>query len=78
MYEFTEKQLKDLAYFQKNVMSFMSDDALRFRHLLISGEKIIKAFDGLDQAADYAVLHYEKGEYIIEQVIDENEIVNFM
>ncbi|MCL1789183.1 MAG: hypothetical protein FWG33_02395 [Oscillospiraceae bacterium] len=78
MYEFTETQVKDLDYFRANVLKFMGDNSLRFRHIIISGEKIIKSFDGLDKAVEYAAGNLKKGEYIIEQVIDENEIVNMI
>ncbi|MCL2070781.1 MAG: hypothetical protein FWH07_00915 [Oscillospiraceae bacterium] len=78
MNEFTEKQLKDLDYFSANVAQFFKDNSLRFRHIIISDAKIVKSFDALDKAVDYAVQNLKKGEYIIEQVINEDEIVNFV
>jgi len=78
MFEFTERQIKDLDFFRANVMKFMGDNSLRFRHVIISGEKIVKSFEGLDKAVEYAAQNLKKGEYILEQVVDENEIVNII
>ena len=78
MYEFTQSQTKDLAYFRENVKAFLNDNALRFKHVIISNAKIVRSFDGLDQAAEHAATHLKRGEYIIMQVVDEDEIVNFV
>lgn len=78
MYDFTDSQKKDLAYFKENVSAFMNDNALRFKHVIISEGRIVKSFDMLDKAVEYCSENLKIGEYIIEQVIDENEIVNFV
>jgi hypothetical protein len=78
MYEFTPQQQKDLAYFRANVLGWLEDNTLRFKHVIIAEEEIIKAFDGLDTAVKYAVDNCKKGEYIIQQVVNEDDIVNFI
>jgi predicted DNA-binding WGR domain protein len=78
MRKFTEAQAKELAYFRENVAEFLKDNNLRFRHVLISGEQIVKSFDRIDLAAQYASENFKQGEYIIQQVIDENDLVNFV
>jgi len=78
MYDLTQSQIKDLSFFEGHVDSFMNDDKLRYKHLIIADCKVIESFDGLDTAVQYAAENLKPGEYIISQVLIEDEIVNFI
>jgi hypothetical protein len=78
MYEFTQTQIGDMAYFRENINEFLKDNALRFKQVIVSNKQIVKSFDGLDKAVQYAVKNLTKGEYIIQQVVNEDDMVNFV
>jgi len=78
MSDFTEKQKKNLAYFKAHLDEFLSDELLKDKHVIIVDGKIQKSFDTIESAIDYAVEHFEYGDYIIQQIIDESEAVGFI
>jgi hypothetical protein len=78
MYDLTQAQIKDLAYFDGHVEEFLADNNLRFKHVIIADCKIAETFDGLDLAVNYARDNLQRGEYIISQVVNDDEIVNFV
>jgi hypothetical protein len=78
MHNFTPTQIKDMAYFDGRLDEFLNDDSLRFKHLVISNMKVVKAFDPLDSALQYAIENFKPGEYIIQQAVNEDDMVNFV
>ena len=78
MNELTKTQLENLEYFHKNIGDFVNNSGLRFKHAVIANEEIAAAFDGIDAAVKYAVENLKKGDYIIQQIINEDDIVNFV
>ena len=78
MYDLTKTQIQDIDYFESNLKSFLKDKNLRFKQVIISNGEIVGVFDGLDTATAFAVENLKKGKYIIQQVVDENDMVNFV
>ena len=78
MNDFTEKQRKCLTFFKNNLALFLADSSLINRHVVIADEKIQGSFDTLDAALVYAIDNFRKGDYIIQQIINEAGIINFV
>ena len=78
MNDFTEKQKKDLAFFKDNLNDYLADDLLKNKFVIISGEKIQGCFDTLEAAVVFAVEKFRIGEFIIQQIIDESKVINFV
>jgi hypothetical protein len=78
MYDFTENQKRDIIFFENNLKSFLENDLLKFKHVVISNEKLQNCFDTLDAALTYAVDRFQRGDYIIQQIIDEEEVINYV
>ena len=78
MADFTEKQKESLAYFRVHLNEFLNDELLQDKHVIIMDGKIQKSFDTIESAVDYAIEHFEYGDYIIQQIIDESAAVGFI
>ena len=79
MNDFTDKQLKNIAYFRTNLTEFLNNELLRNKYLVIVNEKIQNSFDTIELAVNYAITTgLLPGEFIIQQVINEDEVVNFV
>jgi len=77
MNNFTEKQEKDIIFFKNSLSDFLTNDLLKHKFVVISNEKLQKSFDTLQSALEYAVENFNKGDYIIQQIIDDKEVINF-
>ena len=78
MKDFTEAQKKDLEYFKENLPIFSKDNLLKYKHVIISNQKIQNSFDKVEDAIDYAINTFKDGNFIIQQIVDENEVVNYL
>lgn len=74
-----DRQAANIEFFQKNLGTYLNDQLLRDKFLVISDKSIKGQFDNFENALTYAVTQkLEAGEFIIQQVIDEREIINFL
>ena len=73
-----QKQRKDIDYFKRHLDEFLADALLINKYAVISGEKIQNSFDTIDNAVSYAIDNFKVGDYIIQQIIDENKVINFV
>jgi hypothetical protein len=79
MYDFTQAQIKDLAFFDGHLQEFMNDMTMRFKHVIISNMKVVGVFDNIEQAVQHITdNNLKRGEYILQQIVDEEEMVNFV
>jgi hypothetical protein len=78
MKKLTEKQGKCLAFFKSNLSDWIKDDLKKNKYAVISDESIRGIFDTNEAAFDYAVDNLHTGSYIIQRIVDENEIVSFL
>jgi hypothetical protein len=76
--DFTEKQIKDIAYFKSHLEEFLNNELLKDKHVVISDEKIQKSFDTFVAAADYAIDNFKPGNFIIQEIVDPKKIINFV
>lgn len=78
MSDFTEDQKKCINYYKLNLKDWLAEELKRDKYVVISDETIKGIYDTIDMAFDYAVNNLPKGSYIIQRIVDENAIVNFI
>jgi len=74
----TENQKKDIAFFNKNLDAWAGDPLYRMKYVVISGLKMTGTYDTFEAALESAVVAHGNGNYIIQQILPENETVNFL
>ncbi len=71
-------QEKNIDYFYKNLNKFLQNQKLFGKYLVINKCEIIESFDNFASALKFAAGNLPENEYIIQEVIDEEEKVNFL
>ena len=71
-------QEQNLEFFQQNLDAWLQDPVYKHKHLVIHEQKIHGSYDQPGTAFEYAVANLPQGEFIIQQVIDENEVASFL
>ena len=78
MVDFTEMQKKCISFFENNIEEWLKDELKKNKHIVIHDEKIVGIYDTIGNAVDYAYENLEAGTYIIQEIIDENEVVSYL
>jgi len=74
----TEEQKQDIAYFNENIETWAKNPLYRLKFVIISGKELKGIYDTFEAALGAAVVAYGSGEYIIQQILPEDETVNFL
>ena len=74
----TEKQTQDIAYFNENLEIWASNPLYKLKFVIISGKELKGFYDTFEVALDAAVGSFNPGEFIIQQVLPNDETVNFL
>jgi hypothetical protein len=74
----TEKQKQDIAYFNETLEKWVADPLYNNKFVIISGRKLEGFFDTFDAALGNAVIRFADGEYIIQQIVPTDKIINFL
>jgi hypothetical protein len=75
---FTESQKEDLRYFQENLPDFLENPLYKHKFAIIFDKKIVGLFDTFSNAIEEAASRFSQGEYIIQQIIGEDEVISFL
>jgi hypothetical protein len=75
---FNEKQKVALQYFRDNIEKLMGDPLYKLKFVIIHENKIAGIFDTFDAALTDAVAKYSADEYIIQQVLTDKEVINYL
>jgi hypothetical protein len=75
---FTEAQKENLRYFQENLADFLNNPLYKHKFVIISDKKIVGIFDTFNNAIEEAASRFPQGEYVIQQIIGEDEVINFL
>jgi hypothetical protein len=75
---FTEAQKENLRYFQENLAVFLENPIYKHKFAIIADKKIAGIFDTFNNAIEEAASRFPQGEYVIQQIIGENEVINFL
>jgi hypothetical protein len=74
----TESQKQDIAYFNDNIDTWACNPLYKQKFVIISGKELKGFYDTFEAALGAAVVTFNSGEYIIQQVLPENEEVNYL
>lgn len=74
----TEKQQQDILFFNKNLETWVNNPLYKLKFVIISGEELKGVYDSFETALGAAVVSFKNGEYIIQQILPEEETVNFL
>jgi hypothetical protein len=75
---FTDAQKENLQYFRENLADFLGNPIYKHKFAVISGKKIAGIFDTFGNAIEDAASRFSQGEYVIQQIISEEEVINFL
>jgi hypothetical protein len=75
---FSEAQKENLRYFQENLADFLANPLYRHKFAIIFDKKLFGIFDTFENAIKEAAPSLPQGEYVIQQIIGENEVINFL
>ena len=76
--DFTETQKLCIDYFKENLSEWLKDGLKIYKYAVIGDNSIKGIYDTIDGAVDFAYDNLELGSYIIQQIIDENEIISYL
>lgn len=75
---FTNKQKDDLIFFYSKFDELLRNQLYKNKFVLIHDKNISGVFDSFENAINDAVLKFQPGEYIIQQIISETEMPGFL
>jgi hypothetical protein len=74
----SEAQQKNYEFFQRELPKFLENPLIKGKFVTIHGEKIQMANDSFENAYHYALAHFSSTEFIIHEVFDERDRINFI
>jgi hypothetical protein len=74
---FTEAQKENFQYFQENLADFLKNPIYKHKFAVISDKKVVGIFDTFGNAIEDAASRFSQGEYVIQQIIGDDEVVSF-
>jgi hypothetical protein len=75
---FTEAQKENLQYFHENLAGFLQNPIYKHKFAIIHDKKVCGIFDTFANAIEKAASTLPQGEYVIQQIIGEDEVINFL
>ncbi|MDR1829559.1 MAG: hypothetical protein LBQ76_02185 [Candidatus Fibromonas sp.] len=75
---FSEKQKEALNFFQENLDKWANDPLHKLKHVIIYDNKLSGVFDTFEAALTEAVAKYPRDAFIIQQVVRDDEVINFI
>ncbi len=77
MNEKTSKE-RNLSFFEANLEVWLKDPAYHHKYVVIHDAQVAKVFDEFSDALNYATSHFSPEEFIIQQVISDDEQIGFL
>jgi hypothetical protein len=75
---FTGSQTENLRYFQENLAGFLKNPLYKHKFAIIVDKNLVGLFDTFSNAIEEAASRFSQGEYVIQQIIGEDEVINFL
>jgi len=75
---FTEKQKENLKYFDDNLKAFLENPLYKFKFAIIHNKEVVGIFDTSESAIEDAAVKWPLGDFIIQQIISDDDIVSFL
>ena len=77
-YFLSDKQKLDITFFDKNLEIWAADPLLNLKFAVISDQNLQGFFDTFENALSNAVSKFQPYDFIIQQIIKEEEISDFL
>ena len=74
----TEMQKQDISYFNENLETWANNPLYKLKFVIISGKELKGIYDTFEAALGSAVISFNSGDYIIQQILSEKENVSFL
>jgi hypothetical protein len=74
----SEKQKENITFFHENLETWAANPLYKLKFVVIVEKEMKGLFDTFDAALNDAVAKFPSGDYIIQQIISEQETVNFL
>jgi len=74
----TEKQKLDIIFYKENLDTWIRNPLYKLKFVIISDMELKGFHDTFEAALEAAVISFNSGDYIIQQIISEDENVNFL
>lgn len=74
----TPRQQDDYKFFTEHLPEFLKDKRLIGKYLVIADKAEQGFYDTFETALQSALTKYSMGDFIIQEVVDESQIVNFV
>jgi len=74
----TEKQKENSKYFFDNLKDFLKNPLYKFKFAVVFDKKIVGIYDTAESAIVEAAVKWPIGEFIIQQIISNDEEINFL
>ena len=78
MVSLTDKQKACFEYFSMNLAEWLKDPLKVNKYAVIFESALKGVYDSVENAVNHAYDAYEPGEFIIQRIVDENEIISFL
>jgi hypothetical protein len=75
---FSEEQNKNFAFFQGHLHEYLGNELLKNKFVIIYDEKMVGTYDTFASALDEAASKYPQSEFIIQQIISNDEFIGFL
>ncbi|MCL2381856.1 MAG: hypothetical protein FWC64_09750 [Treponema sp.] len=75
---FTEKQQENIKYFSDNLKDFLKNPLYKFKFAVIYDKEIVGIFDTSEAAIEEAAAKWPVGDFIIQQMISDDDVVSFL
>ena len=76
--DMTPEMKKNLDFFRKHLDEWLKDVAYRHKHVVIVNQEVKGVYDDFSTALEYAANLFVAGEFIIQEVIGEDEQISFL
>lgn len=74
----TPEMKKNLVYFKEKLDVWLEDVAYKHKHVVIADQEVKGVYDDFSTALEYAANLLVAGEFIIQEVIGEDEQISFL
>lgn len=69
---------KNISFFKENLSGWLADIAYKRKYVVIADQEVKAVHDSFPDALTFAAANLVRGEFIIQQVIGEDEQVDFL
>lgn len=76
--EFSPEMRRNLDFFEEHLDEWLKDIAYRHKHVIIADQEVKGVHDEFSTALDNAAGRFDAGEFIIQEVIGEDEQIGFL